>query len=187
MAAFCREPSGGAYFWWRAPAWTGKSALMSWFVLNPPPGIRVVSFFVTARYAGQADWIAFTDVVLEQLAELLGEPKPPFLSEATRSGHLLRMLRVGAEDCKRQNQRLVLVVDGLDEDRGVTTGPEAHSIAAMLPEKPIANLRIIVAGRQILQFLRTYWLTIPYAILQLCGYWQARSGPKLSGPTCSGN
>ena len=39
LAEFCTG-SGQmpAYAWWRAPAWAGKSALMSWFVLHPPPG-----------------------------------------------------------------------------------------------------------------------------------------------------
>ena len=43
--------------------------------------------------------------------------------------------------------RLVLIVDGLDEDRGVTTGPHARSIAALLPGVPPAGMRVIVAGR----------------------------------------
>jgi hypothetical protein len=71
LAAFCIEPSRGPYAWWQARAWAGKSALMSWFVLHPPPGVRIVSFFITSRYAGQNDRVAFTDVVLEQLAEVL--------------------------------------------------------------------------------------------------------------------
>src|SRR4051794_4390959 len=39
LAAFCTtadELGSPAYVWWRAPAWSGKSALMSWFVLHPP-------------------------------------------------------------------------------------------------------------------------------------------------------
>ena len=39
------------------------------------------------------------------------------------------------------------MVDGLDEDRGVTTGPDAHSIAGLLPGDPPAGMRVIVAGR----------------------------------------
>ena len=54
------------------------------------------------------------------------------------------MLAQTAEQC----QRLVLVVDGLDEDGGVTTGPDAYSIAALLPTRgPPDGLRVIVAGR----------------------------------------
>lgn len=147
LAAFCIEPGRGPYEWWQAGAWAGKSALMSWFVLHPPPGVRIVSFFVTSRYAGQNDRAAFTDVVLEQVAEMLGQSMPAFLTAATREAHLLGMLAAAAEAFQRRDERLVLVVDGLDEDRGVTTGPDAHSIAALLPTWPAAGLRIIAAGR----------------------------------------
>ncbi|MFF8641115.1 hypothetical protein [Streptomyces sp. NPDC015345] len=41
----------------------------------------------------------------------------------------------------------MLVVDGLDEDRGVTAGPDGHSIAALLPRVPPHGMRIVVAGR----------------------------------------
>lgn len=147
LAAFCTDPERGPYVWWRAPAWTGKSALMSWFVLHHPEGVRVVSFFVTARFRGQSDRVAFTNVVLEQLAELLGQSMPAFLPEATREAHLLWMLAEAADACRQRGQRLVLVVDGLDEDRGVTVEPDAYSIAALLPARPPAGLRVIVSGR----------------------------------------
>jgi hypothetical protein len=147
LAAFCTAPGRGPYMWWRASAWAGKSALMSWFVLHQPPGVQVVSFFVTARYRGHDDRGAFTDALMEQLADLLGQPIPAYLTETTRELHLLRMLTQAAEERQRHDQRLVLVVDGLDEDRGVTTGPDAHSIAALLPSRPPAELRVIVAGR----------------------------------------
>ena len=69
LAGFCSGAGSEAYAWWQAAAWAGKSALMAWFVLHPPRGVRVVSFFITARYAGQSDRTAFLEVVLEQLAE----------------------------------------------------------------------------------------------------------------------
>ena len=65
LEAFCTEPDGGSYVWWQGPPWAGKSALMAWFVLHPPAGVRVVSFFITARFAGQSDRTAFLEVVLE--------------------------------------------------------------------------------------------------------------------------
>jgi hypothetical protein len=147
LAAFCIEPDQGTYVWWRASAWAGKSALMSWFVLHPPPGVRVVSFFITARYKGQDDRVAFTDAVMEQLADMLGQPMPAYMTEATRETHLLGMLAEAAEGCHGRGERLVLVVDGLDEDRGVTTGPDAYSIAALLPARPPAGLAVAVASR----------------------------------------
>ena len=75
----------------------------------PPAGARVVSFFVTAAYASQSDRVAFTDVVLEQLAELLAKLVPPYLTEPTREAHMLRMLKEAAEASQRRGQRLVLV------------------------------------------------------------------------------
>ncbi|SDN40017.1 hypothetical protein [Streptomyces wuyuanensis] len=147
LAEFCTRPGGSAYRWWRAKAWAGKSALLSWFVLHPPAGVHVVSFFVTARFAGQSDRDAFIDVVMEQLAALLGRPVPAHLTGATRAAHLLALLDDAATVCREQGSRLVLVVDGLDEDLGVTAGPDAYSIAALLPAHPPAGMRVIVAGR----------------------------------------
>ncbi|WHT21854.1 hypothetical protein N8J89_12570 [Crossiella sp. CA-258035] len=148
LAAFCTSPeTEGAYRWWQAGAWSGKTALLSWFVLNPPPGVRLVSFFITARLAGQNNRSAFIDNLLEQLLALLGETVPPFLTEATREPHLLGLLDTAAQLCRDRGEHLVLLVDGLDEDRGVTTGPDAHSIAALLPADPPAGMRVIVAGR----------------------------------------
>ncbi|MBR7839058.1 hypothetical protein KDL01_37680, partial [Actinospica durhamensis] len=136
-----------AYRWWRAPAWAGKSALMAWFVLHPPANVDVVSFFITARLASQSDREAFIDVVLEQLATTLGRGLPPLLTSATREAHLLDMLDEAARSSADRGRRLVLLVDGLDEDRGVTTDPSAYSIAALLPARPRSGLRVIVAGR----------------------------------------
>ncbi|WP_053721224.1 hypothetical protein [Saccharothrix sp. NRRL B-16348] len=148
LARFCTGPEhAGRYAWWRAGAWAGKSALMSWFALHPPPGVRVVSFFVTARLAGQDHRGAFIENVLEQLATLLGTPLPPLLTESTSESHLLGMLDEAAEACEQRGERLVLLVDGLDEDRGVTVEPDDYSIAGLLPHVPRAGMRVVVSGR----------------------------------------
>lgn len=120
---------------------------MSTFALSPPDGITVLSFFITARLASQDTRAAFTDVLLEQLAELTGQPIPALLTESTCESHLLNMLADAAKICGAGGQTLVLLVDGLDEDRGITAGPQAHSIAALLPVRPPAGLRVIVASR----------------------------------------
>jgi len=151
LTDFCLEPDRGPYLWWRAEAWAGKSALMSTFVLRPPQQmrdrVRIVSFFITARLAAQDTRDAFTQVLLEQLADLTRQDLPPALPETTREAFLLDLLAQAAEGCQREGGRLVLVVDGLDEDRGVTTGPDAHSIAGLLPADPPAGMRVILAGR----------------------------------------
>ena len=147
LAEFCTGDHDQTYVWWQGPAWAGKSALLATFVLHPPPGVRVVSFFITARYAGQSDRNAFLRAVIEQLAELLGQPMPPLLDEVTQQGWYGRLLKEAARHCRARGERLVLVVDGLDEDRGVKLGPGAHSIAALLPEVPPEGMRVVVAGR----------------------------------------
>ena len=143
LEEFCTTPDRGSYLWLRAPAWAGKSALMSWFVLHPPPGVQVVSFFVTARFSSQDDHVAFADAILEQTLALRGQPVPPLLTESTRDAHMLTELNEMAAMCLARAERLVLVVDGLDEDRG----GNGHSIAALLPARPIAGMRVIVTGR----------------------------------------
>ncbi len=147
LADFCTRPGDRSYFWLQAPAWSGKSALLAWFVQFPPPSVDVVAFFITGRLAGQSDRIGFTTEVLDQLTDLLTEPIPTSLPEAALEGFLLDMLARAARQCEQRGRRLVLVVDGLDEDRGVTTGPHAHSIAGLLPADPPDGMRVIVAGR----------------------------------------
>jgi tetratricopeptide (TPR) repeat protein len=151
LARFCLDERRGPYVWWRAGPWAGKSALLSTFVLDPPEVVRsrvqVVAFFITARLAAQDTRQAFTSVVTEQLAALTGEHPPTVLDESLREAWLLDLLGQAAASCRRRGVRLVLVVDGLDEDRGATTGPDAHSIAGLLPADPPAGMRVIVAGR----------------------------------------
>ncbi|MFD2473909.1 hypothetical protein [Amycolatopsis silviterrae] len=139
LARFCTAPDDApSYVWWRAAPWTGKSALMASFVLSPPEGVRVVSFFVTARSLGDDTREAFVDVVQEQLAEVLGAAKDP------EARNLNAVFSEAAAHCRARGERLVLVVDGLDEDRGASSG--GHSIAALLPF-PQHGLRVIVASR----------------------------------------
>jgi tetratricopeptide (TPR) repeat protein len=151
VARFCLDPGGAPYTWWRAGPWAGKSALLSTFVLHPPPDVagqvRIVSFFITGRLAAQDTRETFIEVMLEQLAALLGQSLPTVLSEATREAYLLALLSEAARACKDAGGRLVLVVDGLNEERRVATGPGAHSIAGLLPADPPAGMRVIVAGR----------------------------------------
>jgi tetratricopeptide (TPR) repeat protein len=145
LATFCagEEP----YVWWQGGPWAGKSALMSTFVLNPPQGVDIVSFFVTARLAAQADSAAFTDALLDQLAALVGETLPPALNALARESARRALLRDALDKVDEAGRRLVLVVDGLDEDRGAVPGSGLPSIASLLPKHGDPRLRIILAGR----------------------------------------
>ncbi|MEU1536298.1 hypothetical protein [Streptomyces fagopyri] len=152
LAAFCLQEHRGPYVWWQAGPWAGKSALLSSFVLRPPDalttaGVRLVSFFITARLASQDTREAFTAALAEQLCALLGRPLPVGGHESTQEAVLLDLLAEAAAACHRGGGRLVLLVDGLDEDRRATVGPHTHSIAALLPGRPPHGMRVIVAGR----------------------------------------
>jgi hypothetical protein len=145
LASFCTDRHRPSYVWWRAGAWAGKSALLSWFVLHPPPGVRIVSFFVTGRIPRQSDREAFTKVVMEQLSELLGRPMRTEIVHW--DAELWQTFADAARECARRDERLILLVDGLDEDRGVTVEPDSYSIAGLLPPAPTDGMRVIVAGR----------------------------------------
>ena len=151
LADFCLDPARGPYMWWQAGPWAGKSALLSTFVLHPPAQligrVWIVSFFITARLAAQDTRQAFTTVLLEQLCALTGQDLPATVGDATRDAHLLDLLGQTAAACQEASGRLVLVVDGLDEDRSVTIGPAAQSIAGLLPADPSAGMRVVIAGR----------------------------------------
>ncbi len=143
LAEFCA--GSDLYAWWQAGPWAGKSALMSWFVLHPPAGVDVVSFFVTARLAGQSDSDACIDTLIEQLTALIGESSAGQLTAGARRGTMLRLLLDDAASRARETgRRLVLVIDGLDEDSGAATG---SSIAALLPRRPPPELRVLIASR----------------------------------------
>ena len=120
---------------------------MYWLVLNPPPGTSVISFFVTARLAAQSDSTAFTDALLDQLAAVTGEQVPPSTPAAVRDGLRRRLLEKAAAQAVKAGRRLVLVVDGLDEDSGSLPGSGLPSVAACLPKRFPDGLRVIVAGR----------------------------------------
>jgi len=146
LARFClaNQPEAPAYTWWRARAWAGKSALMATFALHPPPGVDLVAFFITARYGAYDNRAAFTEILQEQLDTLLARSTLT-RSAALMESHLLRDLREAAQRSKNAGRRLVLLVDGLDEDAG--HAPGLHSIAALLPAKPFPGLRVIVSSR----------------------------------------
>lgn len=137
LEAFCRGDE--TYVWWRGAPWAGKSALMAAFVLHPPPGVEVVSFFITRRLEGQASGAAFTKAMSEQLADIIGERASP--ATGWEEVHLRQLLMNAAEVVVARNQKLIVVVDGLDEAQG-------KGIAAQLPKHPKPGVKIIVTGRE---------------------------------------
>ncbi len=140
LVAFCAADQ--PYAWWQAGPWAGKSALMAWLVLHPPAGVDVVSFFVTARLANQSDRDACAAALIQQLAAFSGESPDALLHTGAQRGTLLRLLDDAASRAREAGRRLLLVIDGLDEDR--STG---GSIAELLPRRPPPEVRVLVASR----------------------------------------
>ena len=144
-AEFCAGPD--PYAWWQAGPWAGKSALASWFVTHPPGEVDVVSFFITGRLVGHADSGAFLDAMIEQLNALAprgGSAAPTW----ARTGAWLRLLESAAARAGERSRRLVIVVDGLDEDdAGATPVRGRPSIASLLPRRPPPGVRVIVTSR----------------------------------------
>jgi hypothetical protein len=170
--------------WWRLrveASRTGAATAVGGVAIT---GINMASITITAPvprsdYLAQVRQIAperllDRDAELEQLAELLGEPLPALLSDATRDAHLLGMLYRAAEACRGQGRRLVLVVDGIDEDRGVTLGPDAHSIAALLPARCRPGCGSSWPDGRTRRPPPTFPLAIRYTTRRSSGPWRSR-------------
>ena len=143
LASYCRGTE--SYAWWQGEAWAGKTALLAWFALNPPTGVQVVSFFVDAGLAGQSDSEAFLEALAEQLTVLAHRSLGAPATTTARRGRLLELLSAATVQCAKDGRRLLLVVDGLDEDTGAGTGKP--SIASLFPRRPPPGLHVLVTSR----------------------------------------
>ena len=146
LVAFCAGPD--TYQWWQGDPWAGKTALTAWFVLHPPTGVRIASFFITARLDDQSDSTAFTEAMIDQLAVIADEPASPGTSAAARDGLRRHLIEAAAARLGERGERLVLVVDGLDEDTGARPGGGRASIASLLPRHPPDSVRVLVTSRE---------------------------------------
>jgi hypothetical protein len=130
------------YVRYQGSPWAGKSALMAWLVMNPPPSTKIACFFVNSRIPGESDSNAFTRAMVRQLANIASLEIGSEIPDEARSGQLAYILSRAAEAVSSSNQRLVLVIDGLDEDQG-----HSPSIAYTLPRRLPVGVRIIVSSR----------------------------------------
>lgn len=137
------DPTGTGYWRWLAPAWSGKTALMAQFALRAPDRVDVLAFFITARLAGRSDRTAFLTTVQDQLRAYLQDSDV----DCTDYGGFCDALSRAAEQARSRGRRLVLVIDGMDEDSGVASAASGYSIAGLLPPTLPDGLHAIVAGR----------------------------------------
>ena len=152
LARFCTGPDGPSYAWWRAGPSAGKSALLSSFVSCAPAEVagraRLVSFFVTARLAAQDTREATSPVSCWSSSRPCSARGCRTCCPRRPGTHAAGPDVPGrGPETQEEGARLVLVVDGLDEDRGAGGGPGADSIAGLLPGNPPHGMRVIVAGR----------------------------------------
>lgn len=142
LKQFCR--SNHQFAWFQAPPWAGKTALLASFFLNPPAGVIPVAFFTSRRMVGQSTSEDFLSAMVDQLACISGQPS----NRAYRSsleGEYQRLLRIVPEILSHNRLKLLMVVDGLDEDTGPSVGQP--SIASRIPKKPAANLCVVATSR----------------------------------------
>ncbi|GAA4547437.1 hypothetical protein [Streptomyces collinus] len=142
---FCTAPDGqeSGYWRWMAPAWAGKTALMAQFVLHPPAHVDVLAYFVTTRQLQHSDRFAFLAAMGEQLRWYLKDAD----LDCTSRDRFLQALERAAQAAAQRGRKLLLAVDGLDEDTGVTSASTGYSIAALLPARPHPAARIVLATR----------------------------------------
>jgi hypothetical protein len=101
-----------------------------------------VWFFVSNRLAGNADSPAYVEALIQQCAALVGRDAIGTTAQTARAGELRLLLAEAAKRVAAQGSTLLLLVDGLDEDR--STG---QSIASLLPSSPPDNVRVLVTSR----------------------------------------
>lgn len=144
LAAFAAASDGGpAYGWWQADAWAGKTALLAWFATRRlPAGIDAVHHFI-ARRLGTNHREDFLLAVGEQLASVAGRKLRA--SERGRPEALPSLCADAAKASAGRHRRLLLIVDGLDED--ADAAPGGLSIAALLPKDPPYGMRVLASGR----------------------------------------
>ncbi|MFZ4301962.1 hypothetical protein ACOZE3_29125 [Streptomyces cinereoruber] len=138
------QQDGTDYLSYQAGPWAGKTALLAWFVsrYQTLKGIDFAHHFISGRL-GTDRREDFVRVVGEQLAVASGKRRRPQLDP--KQPDLEPWYEVAALECRKRGRRLVLIVDGLDED--ADAGLDGHGIAGLLPKAPPCGMRVIVSGR----------------------------------------
>jgi hypothetical protein len=139
----------GSWWGWRADPWAGKTALMATLALNPPQGLQAVSFFVLGREALANTRARFYAQIIPQLASLLGWRTVRRSADPVGvRAQFWDLLRRAAHTAEQRGTRLLLLLDGLDEDAALID-PRAGrgSIAATLPLNPPSGVCVVVSSR----------------------------------------
>lgn len=144
LRAFTLPGQGGGevrpYADWVAAGWAGKTALAAQFVVDPPPDVDIVAFFVSRPQGEQTS--QFREHACDQLAALVNKEAPPGPDNAAFTA---LWDEAGAE-AEARGRTLVLLIDGLDEN-----DPQSPTIASLIPDDipagPDRHRRVIVIRR----------------------------------------
>lgn len=137
IAEFCA--SDVRYFWLQGEAFGGKTALASWVFRHPPNETWAAAFFIRQLSASYRNAEHYAAVMTEQLSALAGKPIP----DRHLMSQLDRLLHEAAAKADDAGRRLLLIIDGLDEDCTVL----GEAITDLLPQDPPANVRVLVTSR----------------------------------------
>ncbi len=138
------------WWWWKAEAWSGKTTLMAYLAANLEPEVNIAAVFIMGLEEANRDSTAFYFNLIPQLAKIAGLSRIEIPSDIQgRRVQFKRLINVAAAKTEQSNGRLVILVDGLDEDQGPYPINEAvkQSVMASLPKSLPANVRVIVSSR----------------------------------------
>ncbi|AQP48491.1 hypothetical protein BW730_14220 [Tessaracoccus aquimaris] len=144
MEDFLASPDSG-WWWWTAQPWAGKTSFMADLAVRPPAGVFVAAFLTMGRDTTANDRRDFFDSIMPQIAVWAGRSmvhRAGAHSPSERLREFQDLLSEAGDNCRRKGQSLLLLVDGLDEDKG-TEG----SIAAALPPTLPVGVKVVVASR----------------------------------------
>lgn len=129
--------------WVRTQAFAGKTALLASFCLHPPDDLDIAACFLR-RTSGTATAFIAADLLARQLAVHAGREYQPAAYPSERVDDFLELLKDAAEAAAQRQRRLLLVVDGLDEDQ--THEPDLV-VARWLPTDLPGNTSLLVGSR----------------------------------------
>ncbi|GAB2940510.1 hypothetical protein [Streptomyces heilongjiangensis] len=162
MNAFVTDPRSTApsYLCWHADAPVGKTVLLADYVQRPPHRTDILNFFVSAAH-GTDTRTAFEQQMADQIGAFVRSPQQRMSGSVQQ---WKRLFAAAAEKSMRHGRKLLLVVDGLDDDvawsglaadgAAPTAGGRSTpnvvrgSIAALLPAAPPPGMRVIVSFRR---------------------------------------
>ncbi|WP_092778416.1 hypothetical protein [Actinokineospora terrae] len=127
------------YMWWIGEPFSGKTTLAAALATDPPANVLVAAFFISRADGSRLP--EFRAALADQLAVLAGKPRS---WQTTPHGFEVDDLwRLAAARVRAAGHTLLLVVDGLDEDRN----ERGVSIASQLPESFPDGSRVLVTSR----------------------------------------